>query len=292
MTDREDAHLRGRVRTVRMEFATIDPQTNDWGPFTQRQTLAYDADGQLEARVRDDGVLATTFDDRGLRTTVSRWPPRISRQEGLEYFISVGPNTLADVLTRYDAANRPVEIVFRDSRQQSLNRIELTWNASGRLTREKVFNGDVISAERSNQEKAAGNLAPLSAEELAEFAAALKAMLPDGVSMTREYEYDQRGRVVELRSTMFGLQETLQTYSYDDHDNIIEEHYEEAGREGSVGRGGRLTTRNETSTESWNRHVYVYDDRGNWIEKVNLRRESSDRDFRRVSIERRTITYY
>jgi YD repeat-containing protein len=91
---------------------------------------------------------------------------------------------------------------------------------------------------------------------------------------------------------MFGLQETLQTYSYDDHDNIIEEHYEEAGREGSVGRGGRLTTRNETSTESWNRHVYVYDDRGNWIEKVNLRRESSDRDFRRVSIERRTITYY
>jgi hypothetical protein len=46
---------------------------------------------------------------------------------------------------------------------------------------------------------------------------------------------------------MFGLQETLQTYSYDDHDNIIEEHYEEAGREGSVGRGGRLTTRNETS---------------------------------------------
>ena len=201
-------------------------------------------------------------------------------------------NALADVLTRYDAADRPVEIVLRNADQKSMHRIELTYDASGRLFREKVLIGDAIGAFRSNQEKAAGNVAPLSAAELAEFATAIRAMLPDGVMTTREYEYDQRGRVVELRSTMFGLSETLQTYSYDDHDNIIEEHREEASREADTDRTGSRITRNETSTETWNRHVYVYDERGNWIEKVTLQRESSDRDFRRVSIERRTITYY
>lgn len=292
MADREDAHLRGPVRTVRREFAAFDPQTNDWGPFRQHVTLAYDKDGQVEGRVRDDGVLATTFDDQGRRTTVSRWPPRIPRQEGMEYGVGGDAGALADVLTRYDAADRPVEIVFRNAEQKSLHRIELTWNANGRLFREKVFNGDVVSGFRSNQDIAAGNVGPLSAKELAELAAAMKALMPDGVFMTREYEYDPRGRVRELRSTMSRMQETLQTYSYDDHDNIIEEHYEEASREGGIGRGGRFITRNEASSESWSRHVYVYDDRGNWIEKVNLGRQSSDREFRRQSIERRTITYY
>lgn len=292
MTDLEDSHLRGRVHTVRIEYASIDPQTNDWGPFKQQPTRVYGADGQLEGPVRDDGVLTTTFDDRGLRTTVSRWPPRIRRQQGMEYGVGVDPSVLADVLTRYDAADRPIEIVFRNPQQKPINRIELTYDANGRLSRERVFIGDVVSGERSNQEKAAGNVAPLSAQELAELAATFKAMMPDGVFMTREYEYDPRGRVVELRSTMSGLTETLQTYSYDDHDNIIEEHHEEASREASVGRRGRVTTRNETSSESWSRHVYRYDDRGNWIEKVIFRRESSDRDFQRLAIERRTITYY
>ena len=292
MTDLEASSLRGQVRTIRFEFAEFDPQTNDWGPFTQQPMRAFDANGQLEGRVRDDAVLSTVVDDRG-RTTVSRWPPRVPRQPGMEYGVGVDPSDArADVLTRYDAADRPVEIVFRNGQQQSLNRIELTYGANGRLSRERVFNGDVIRASRGTREQAAGNTTPLSAQELAQFAAVMRAMMPDGVFMTREYVYDQRGRVIELRTTMGGLSETLQTYSYDDHDNVIEEHSEEASREASIGRGGSRTTSNETSSQRWERHVYVYDDRGNWTEKVNLRRESSDREFKRATIERRTITYY
>jgi YD repeat-containing protein len=293
MTDRETSYLRGQVHTVQVEFAELDPQTNDWGPFKQQPPRVFDANGQLEGRVFEEGVLSTTFDDRGRRTTVTRWPPRVQRPPGMEYGVGFDPSDpRADVLTRYDTADRPVEIVFRNGQQQSLNRIELTYDANGRLSRERVFNGDVIRASRGTQEQAAGNTSPLSAQELAEFAAVMRAMMPDGVFMTREYMYDQRGRVVELRTTMGGLSETLQTYSYDDHDNVIEEHSEEASREASIGRGGRTTTSNETSSESWERHVYVYDDRGNWTEKINLRRESSDRDFKRVTLERRTITYY
>src|SRR5687767_2648052 len=102
MNDREDAGFRGRVHTVRAEFASIDPQTNDWGPFKQHATLVYDEDGQLEERGRDAGPLTTTFDDRGLRTTVGRARPRIPRQPEMEYGVGIDGNALADVLTRYD----------------------------------------------------------------------------------------------------------------------------------------------------------------------------------------------
>jgi len=267
MADRDAHGLRGPVRTVRVESASFDPQTNGWGLFKQAETLVYDSAGQLEGRPREDAVLPPTFDERGRRTTVSKWPPLIPRQPGLEWGVSI-PNSLADTLTRYDASGRPIEIVFRNAEQKSLMRIELTWDAEGRISRERVLHG-----------------------EATDFPAALRALMGD-VFATREYEYDQRGRVVELRSTMSGLSETLQTYSYDEHDNIVEEHYEEATREVGLGRGGRLNTSNETTSETWNRHEYTYDDRGNWIEKVNLQRASSEREFRRTSIQRRTITYY
>jgi len=292
MSDLEDNQLRGPVHTVTREFSTIDPQTNEWRPFRGTQTVVYDAAGQLEGRVRDDGVISTTVDARGLRTTVSRGSPRIARQPGMEVGIGMDPNMLADILSRYDAAGRPIEITYRDAQQRSLHRIELTYDTNGRLFREKTFIGDVVSGFRSNQAIAAGKVGPLTAEELAELRAGIKAMIPTGVFTTREYEYDQRGRVVQLRSTMAGLSETLQTYSYDDHDNIVEEHREEASRDADLDPSGRRITMNETSSEGWSRHVYVYDEHGNWIERVSFQRESAGGDFRRVSIERRTITYY
>jgi len=255
-------------------------------------TVVYDTTGQLEGRVRDDGVISTTLDARGLRTTVSRGSPRIARPPGMEYGLGMDPNMLADILARYDAAGRPVEITYRDAQQRTLHRLELTYDTNGRLFREKTFIGDVVSGFRSNQAIAAGNVGPLTTEELAELSAGIRAMIPTGVFTTREYEYDQRGRVIQLRSTMAGLSETLQTYSYDDHDNIVEEHREEASRDADLDSSGRRITMNETSTEGWSRHVYVYDEHGNWIEKVDFRRESPGGDFRRVSIERRTITYY
>src|SRR5690349_16844013 len=72
MTDRETSYLRGQVHTVQVEFAELDPQTNDWGPFKQQPPRVFDANGQLKGRVFEEGVLSTTFDDRGRRTTVTR----------------------------------------------------------------------------------------------------------------------------------------------------------------------------------------------------------------------------
>jgi len=291
MTDRERARLRGPVRSVRSDLADLDPRTNDWGPFRQGQTLVYDVEGRLEGFVWDEGV--TTRDGRGLRTTVNRSGPLIFRPPGLEWGMSFDPTNLADVLTRYDAADRPFEIVYRTAEQKMLHRIELLYDGNGRIFRERVVVGDDFGSQSSpsSQDIAAGKT-ELSAREQQGLNRIYQMLMPDGVLMTREYEYDRVGRVSEVRTTNLGLAESLQTFIYDDHDNVVEEHEQEASREANLDRAGRRITRNETSSERWARHEYRYDAQGNWVEKVTLQRQSSDRDFRRSNVTRRVIAYW
>ena len=123
--------------------------------------------------------------------------------------MSFDPSTLADVLTRYDAADRPIEIVFRTAEQKMLHRIEVMYDTNGRLFRERVVVGDDFGgqASPSNPAIAAGKT-ELSAREQQELNRLFKVMMPDGVFMTREYGYDGSGRVSELWTTMAGLTET------------------------------------------------------------------------------------
>ena len=291
MTDRERHDLRGPVRSVRAEHAEFNREANDWKPFRQMPTVVFDVDGNLEGFVRDTAGAVSTTDERGLRTTVDRWGPRIDRPPGLEWSMSVDPARLADVLTRYDASNRPVEIVYRTAAQTPLHRIQLAYDSNGRLARERVVMEDFESAG-SHGTMSAGDTTRPSPQEQRELTAALKAMMPEGIFMTREYEYDDRGRVSELRTTNMGLAEQLQVFTYDHHDNVVEEHTQEASREGGLDGSGRRRTFNDTSSQSWNRHQYLYDEHGNWIERITLQRMSSDRDFRRAAITRRTLTYF
>ena len=52
---------------------------------------------------------------------------------------------------------------------------------------------------------------------------------------------------------------------------------------------GALVMANESSDESWTRYEYRYDERGNWIERVVLRRLAPEATFHRLAIERRTM---
>ena len=120
----------------------------------------------------------------------------------------------------------------------------------------------------------------------------LSAAMPDGVFLTREYRYDDQGRVEQLLVQMGRLSETSRSIAYDAHDNISEEHFEESRREGDVDGEGNLITSNESSDESWKRYEYRHDDRGNFVERVILSRVAPDRDFQRSDIVRRMITYF
>ena len=185
MTDRERRQLRGPLRTVTFEFASIDPQTSEWEPMKQGPTLAFDREGRQQDHRLDEGQTTSTYDEDGLRMTVSRRPPSIPRQPGLEYGIGMDAVRF-DVLTRYDAEERPVEDVFRDTEQKALHRIVLAYNHIGRIARETVLMGDVLGHVYRTRQETPSPIDQPSAEELQELQTAFKAMMPDGVFLTRE----------------------------------------------------------------------------------------------------------
>jgi YD repeat-containing protein len=292
MTDRERYHLHGPVHTLRIEFASIDPRTNDWAPPRQVPVFTFDRHGRQEGRVRDNDIVLTTFDERGLRTTVSSRGPAVRRQPGLEYGLGVDSDQSYDFLTRYDAHDRPVEILLRNAEQKCVYRTLLSYDDQDRLVREEVRHGDALTncSGTASPEPAGGH--PPTEEELAASKAAIAALLRDRVFSAREYVYDTRGRVAQLRERMSELSEATRTFAYDEHDNVIEDHYQGVFRDGHYDDDGTLTTSNEQAQESWSRYEYRYDEQGNWIEKMSFRREVPDQNFHRSSVERRTIAYF
>jgi len=293
MTDRDRYDLRGPVQSVRFEFEYIDPQTGDWEPLKRGPALTFDREGGEAGRPQDDGPTSTTVDERGLRTTIGPRAPFVPRQPMMVYGVGVDGAAASDVLTRYDAHDRPAEIVHRDSAQKALYRIQLAYDDAGRIVREQVLMGDPSDVEGSwFFDRAKAGAQRLTAEQREEAVAAFKALMPDGVFSTREYVYDDRGRVVPLLERMGLVSETRHSYTYDVHDNVVETHCEESHREVAMDGEGNLITSNESSDESWQRYEYRYDERGNFIERVVSGRSVPDLDFHRAVVERRTISYF
>lgn len=290
MTDRERHQLRGPVQSVRSEFALADPRTSVWEAPREGPTLTFDSAGrQLDHRVFDQGQTTSSLDERGLRTTVGQSTPSIPRQPGLEYGLSLNAAVRFDVLTRYDGRERPVEVVFRNAEQEALRRIVLEYDDVGQIAHETVLMGaDPLLAMSDTY----GPVDSISTEQLQELRTAFNAIMPDGVFFAREYAYDERGLVTQLRERMGRMSEHRRTFTYDDHRNLLEEHWEGTDREGDVDSEGNLVTSNERSEESWSRYEYRYDERGNWVEKVVSQRVAPDPEFHRSSLERRTITYF
>jgi len=288
MTDRDACQLRGPVHTVRFQYASINLETGDWEPAREGPTLTFDRDGWLDGRARGDSATTTLVHEDGTRTTVGPRPPAIRRQPGLEYGIGTDGTMPFDVVTQYDSHGHPTELTFRDAGQQPLHRIVLSYDADGRIAGEQVFMGE-FGTRMSNTPE---NVPPPSAEELAELVATFEAMMPDHLFLAREYAYDAHGRVAQLVEVMGALSERRRTFTYDDRNNVVEEHHESRDREADLGADGRLEILNETFRETWSRYEYQYDDRGNWSERIAFGRVAPDQHFHRSSVERRTISYY
>jgi len=292
MTDLERRQLRGPVQSVRTEWASIDPQTSEWGPFRDGPALTYDRNGRREGRPRHASETVSTFDERGLRTTISQFGPAVRRPPGLEYGICMDAAIKFDVLAHFDASDRPVEIVYRNTDQKALHRLKLEYDDAGRLVRETVLLGDVLSGEVYTSPNDRGQAGPPTPEQIEQLWQEIKRMTPDGVSSAREYIYNDRGQVVQMLESMGPVWDIRRSFTYDAQGEVVEDHY--AGRhcEAAVDADGNLVMSNEGRDESWNRFEYRYDEQGNWIEKVTLRREEPDRNFQRSSVERRTIEYF
>jgi len=291
MTDREHLLLRGPVHTVETEFAEFHPETSDWQPARSGPTLIFDRDGRQEGHPGDEGPTATTVDERGLRTTIGRRPPFIPRQHGMEYGVHIDGIARYDVLTRYDAHEHPVEVLYRDEAEKVLYRILITYDDQHRIVREQILMSNTLGDLWSASADSAGAVEPPSTEQREQFAAMVGAVMPDGIFSTLGYTYDDRGRVAQRVQRMGRVKEVRETYSYDDYGNVAEQQYESTDRDAAIDDEGALVMANESCNESWNRYEYRYDDRGNWIERVVLRRLAPEATFHRVGIERRTIAY-
>jgi len=283
MTAREHFHLRGAVHILKSQFAEIDPLTSDWAPPRLGPAFTLDREGHLEGgTTRQDGTV-TTYDERGLRTTIGPRPPAIPRLYGMEYGVVDRPHT--DVLTRYDAQDRPVELNFRDEAQNVQRRLVITRDEEGRIVREQIFVDTSLLVRSANVEAT-------PREDRKELERTFSVLMPDGIFVTFEYAYDELGRIAQTVTRMASLSEASRTYTYDDHGNPIEEHHRENTRGANANEQGELVTTSGSSSESWTRHEYRYDDRGNWIERVTSVRHAPERDLHRSTIERRTITYF
>jgi YD repeat-containing protein len=292
MTDVERQRLHGPVHSVRTEWASIDPQTSEWEPFRDGPTLTYDRNGRQEGRRRDTGEIVSTFDERGLRTTISQFGPAVRRPPGLEYGIGMDASVKFDVLAHFDASDRPVEIVYRNTAHKALHRIKLEYDDAGRLVRETVLLGDVLAGEVYTSANDAGQGGPPTPEQIEQLWQEIRRVTPDGVSSAREYIYNDRGQVAQMLESMGPVWNIRRSFTYDAQGQVVEDHYQGRHCEATVDPHGNVVTSNEGIDESWNRFEYRYDEHGNWIEKVTLRREAPDRSFQRTSMERRAIEYY
>ena len=292
MTDRDRYHLRGPVQSVRFEFAVFDAQAGEWEPIKSGPAVTFDREGQEEGRPARPPVLATV-DERGMKTTEGSWMPLVPRPQGLEYGIGFDGPVEINYLTHYDDRSRPIEIVMRNRQREVQRRILLAYDDDGRIASEQVLMGDSFGlGEMHSVDATASDTPPPTAEQREQLIAMLKAVLPDSAFMTREYVYDRLGRVVQLLERMGLMQEGRRSFTYDGHDNVLEEHYQSSHRELNLDEEGRLVASNEASEESWTRYESMYDERGNFVERVCLSRVAPGLEFQRASLERRTLTYF
>src|SRR5439155_12508549 len=105
----------------------------------------------------------------------------------------------------------------------------------------------------------------------------------------RRHRYDKRDRKIETSSSMAPNHIDQETFTYNDHDDVISQISESYHAEYTFGEEGGLTPKPDStrSHRSETQFRYQYDSLGNWIEKIV---ENPGGPI--WSIERRTISYF
>jgi hypothetical protein len=183
----------------------------------------------------------------------------------------------------YDEKNLPAKVSFHDANHQSLSYVILKRDSSGRLLSEEFHQG-----ERSPLQ---GFLEKAPSEQRERLAAMLKDALGETLS-SKTYTYDAKGRIVTRENRMSSLGGDSTTYSYGERDDPIEETTEHRSCEGNVDETGNVHYSSDRVNLQHNRLEYLYDEYGNWTERIVSFRLESKPGFQRSNIERRTFTYY
>jgi YD repeat-containing protein len=280
-------------RTVFVYDAGGRPLRSDAGPAGGQAeattTWTYDDRGRVIAMalVTAGGVEtireSSTYDERGRQTkrAAFNFPHRIDSYsvEGTEFGYGA-PGAVAQT-TRYDEAGRPIESEFLDASDRVIRRVTMSRDARGHVVTEESHAPAALQFPRD---------AAMSDDDFAQLQTLLAAAGSESMRVT--YEYDEAGRIL-ARAHQWGLLGGERViYVYDDHDNPVANVTTSVHREMTSDAGGTLQAKDEKTQTSEVRFSYVYDARGNWIEKIVSSRITDSGDFADQNVERRTIEYY
>jgi len=281
------------------EWRTI----NDYSDAGKLQTIrAYDASSLPGSEVKyiyDDELRLISeqhHNPDGTITTPTRYAYDQGRKVKIEDFDFSGESNVCidvegtntgisaagakRVETHYNDQGDAVAITMFDSDGMVVRRIEIVRDAFGNPLEEIQYVGDVFplgscASGSCSTEEVAG----LTEEQKAAVAKEIAQLFSPGTPMSNHvHRYDMKGRLVESKLTMMGLEASHQTYAYDDAGNKCEEmSYNQDG-----------TVQNKASFRR------DYDEHGNWIKEIVSTASSSDAEFgvsTPVQVTRRTITY-
>jgi hypothetical protein len=183
----------------------------------------------------------------------------------------------------YDEKHLPTMVSFHNANHQLLSYVILMRDSAGRLLCEEFHQG-----ERSPFQNYLDKASPEHREQLA---AVLKDALGETLSSTT-YAYDGKGRVVKREHRIGTLGGDCTTYRYQDHDDPVEETTEHTNRVGNIDETGKVYYSSDRVNLQQNRLEYLYDEHGNWTERIVSFRPDSQLEFQCSNIKRRTFTYY
>jgi len=280
-------------------------ESNSWmndGPI-DRTVYVYDEGGRLirTTHLGQDGTRADievcSYDAGGKKTKV-RVLPHLEADSECNGTHACGASTgyaiegtnsaydapgAATMTVTYDENDLPTKVSFHDSDQHLLSCVTLIRDSGGRLLSEELHKG-----ERSPFQNFLDKAPP---EERERLAALLEVVLGDTAS-NRTYRYDAKGRLMTREHRMGNLGGDTTTYHYEDSDNPVAEITEHRSRDAGLDETGIVSYSSDRVNVQHNRLEYLYDARGNWIERIVSIRSESELDFRRSNIERREIIYY
>ncbi len=227
-----------------------------------------------------------TYDAGGKRTKVQSFSPTETHTyysiEGTDMGWSA-PGAMR-MTTTYDERDLPARVIFQDASHHPLRYANLTRDSAGRLLNvELSLGGEPLFQEITEKSPT---------EDREGMAAMLKQIFGGTFSSTTRV-YDSRGRMIESTHRMGTLGGDRITYRYDeDHDDPIEETTEHTSREAGLDEQGVLKYSPDRVSIQHNRLDYVYDDHGNWTERIVSIRPEPNPAFQPSNIERRAITYH
>lgn len=280
-------------RLVETQFWTDDqPPT--------RTVRSYDEAGRYLSSVEivGDGTAREaercSYDSVGRKSKIQFLPSNLQGDAANVGFAIVGSEMAygapgaTTLTTSYDDLERPIEAQFHDASHVLVRQVLFTRDHDGRLlTEECRFGGtSPFGAEMENQ------LGSGSAKDHAQMMAVLAAAYSDGTFSITTHEYDRKGRVLTTARRTDTISNDRSSFTYDDHDNVIEESLDTRTHDLSMDDDGSVREGKELAFAQRTRFEYRYDARGNWTKKIVSSCTDTSDDFARSNVERREFTYY